>query len=114
MLHRVIGLLRLQPERKRSPERQREVEEISRGLALYHFDSCPYCVRVLRTLKRLDLQIELRNARLPFYQQELSLLGGRYQTPCLRIEKSEDGQKAQWLYESADIIRYLEGRFPMS
>jgi glutathione S-transferase len=88
------------------------VDEASRRLALYHFETCPYCIRVRRAIKRLGLQIELRNAHLPFYQQELSLQGGRYQTPCLRIEPLEDGDGVAWLYESADIIRYLEQRFP--
>ncbi|MGD8932251.1 MAG: glutathione S-transferase N-terminal domain-containing protein [Chromatiales bacterium] len=112
MWHRLFDLLGFKREGKRSPTRQREVDEASRGLALYHLEVCPYCVRVKRAIKRLDLQIELRDAHLPAYQQELRLQGGRFQTPCLRIGETDDGYKAQWLYESADIIRYLEQRFP--
>jgi glutathione S-transferase len=35
--------------------------------------------------------------------------GGKVQTPCLRIA-GEDGQ-VRWMYESGDIIRYLQQRF---
>jgi len=34
--------------------------------------------------------------------------GGKAQVPCLRIE-GESGQ-VQWMYESADIIRYLKSK----
>ena len=111
MLNRVISLFRSKPEKKRSPERQCQIDEASRRLALYHFETCPYCIRVKRTLKRLDLQIELRDAHLPFYQQELRRHGGNYQTPCLRIGQAEPDMPAQWLYESTEIIRYLEQQF---
>jgi glutathione S-transferase len=101
-------------QKRRSPERQKRVDEATRRLALYHFEACPYCIRVRRAIKRLDLRIELRNAHLPVYQQELRLQGGRYQTPCLRIDPTEHGKTAYWLYESADIIRYLEREFTES
>ena len=35
--------------------------------------------------------------------------GGDLKVPCLRVE---DGQgEVQWMYESGEIIGYLEGRF---
>ncbi len=76
-------------------------------LALYHFDSCPYCERVRAALGRLDLQIELRDVHSePEWRQELVRATGKQMVPCLRIEQ-EDG-RARWMHESADIIRYLE------
>ncbi|HBH35017.1 MAG TPA: glutaredoxin, partial [Gammaproteobacteria bacterium] len=42
--------------------------------------------------------------------EELRLQGGKYQTPCLKITDS-DGS-VQWMYESKDIIDYLDQRFP--
>ena len=30
-------------------------------LALYHFPTCPYCVRVFIALKRMGLKLEMRN-----------------------------------------------------
>lgn len=91
------------------------VEELSSGpsprsLALYHYDSCPFCVRVTRVLAGLDADIELRNTqRDPSHRKELIEGGGRSQVPCLRIE-GEDG-RVTWLYESGDIIKYLTAKF---
>ena len=34
--------------------------------------------------------------------------GGERKVPCLRIEH---GDRVEWMYESDDIIAYLEGRF---
>ncbi|MEN8165899.1 MAG: glutaredoxin [Pseudomonadota bacterium] len=102
--------LRWRAQRQRSPEEQQQVDSATRGLALYQFPYCPYCVKVGRTVRRLQLHIELRDAtNNPAHQQALRLEGGKLQTPCLRIEQA--GSETQWLYESADIIRYLEQRF---
>ena len=109
MWQRLINLFRSRPPVTRNPARQQQVDTATQGLALYHFNACPYCVRVRRAIKRLRLQIELRDAHHPTFQQELCLEGGLYQTPCLRIE-SED-HNTLWLYESSEIIRYLEQRF---
>jgi len=76
-------------------------------LALYHFDSCPYCEHVRGALRRLDLEVELRNVQTePKWGQELVSATGKQMVPCLRIE--QPGSAARWLHESADIIRYLE------
>lgn len=76
-------------------------------LALYHFDSCPYCERVRSALRRLDLEVELRDVEVyPKWRQELTAATGRQMVPCLRIEQPGGG--ARWLHESLDIIRYLE------
>lgn len=107
----LCGLLRGKPVVKRSPAEQSKVDAATRQLALYHFEACPYCVRVKCAINQLDLQIELRNAHQPAHQQELRLQGGLYQTPCLRIGTAENAESAQWLYESAAIIHYLEQRF---
>ena len=42
------------------------------------------------------------------YREELKNLGGKYQVPCLRI--SGNGEDT-WMYESSDIIHYLQQRF---
>jgi glutathione S-transferase len=76
------------------------------GLSLYHFDACPYCQRVRSAMKRLSLELELRDIQAqPKYRDELVAATGRQMVPCLRIES---GGKARWMHESADIIRYLE------
>ena len=79
-------------------------------LALYHFDACPYCQRVRSALKRIDLQIELRDIReQPTYREELVAATGRGTVPCLRIQEAPG--KARWMHESADIIAFLEQQF---
>ena len=79
-------------------------------LTLYHFTSCPFCLRVRMALKRLGLDIRYRNIRQdPDARAELLAEGGRTMVPCLRID-SPDG-KTVWMYESADIVRYLYHTF---
>jgi hypothetical protein len=40
---------------------------------------------------------------------ELLAGGGRLKVPCLRVVDAAGGES--WMYESKDIIDYLEGRF---
>ena len=44
-------------------------------------------------------------------RQELLQGGGKAVVPCLRIK---NGDSVDWLYESMDIIRYLDERFSTS
>lgn len=93
-----------------SPAVQAKLDAQTRALALYQFPACPFCVKVRFAMKRLGLHIETRDARrVPAYRQELLSGGGMIKAPCLRIA-GPDGE-VQWLYESGDIIRYLEQRF---
>lgn len=79
-------------------------------LTLYYFESCPFCIRVLRAMDLLGIEMNLRNVRQdPAYRQELVEGGGRSMVPCLRID-NPDGEPT-WMYESADIIEYLTRRF---
>lgn len=95
---------------QRPLETQAKVDQQTARLALYQFKACPFCVKVRFAIKRLGLHIVTRDAQNnPQYKKELVEQGGEYMVPCLRIEK-EDGTK-QWMYESADIIRYLTERF---
>jgi len=94
---------------KRSPEAQAEVERATANLALYQFHACPFCVKVRRSLHRLNLPVQLRDAKNGAeHRQALEQHGGRIKVPCLRIE--ENGQST-WLYESKAIIAYLDQRF---
>lgn len=81
-------------------------ERLMSRLSLYHFDSCPFCLRVRRELARMGLEIELRNIHSdPSRYQELVTGGGSQQVPCLRIE--HDDERVEWLYESSDIVAWL-------
>jgi glutaredoxin len=93
----------------RSPEAQARVAEESTSLALYQFNACPFCVKTRRAMHRLNLPIALRDAKNDeAHRSALLAGGGKVKVPCLRIE--ENGE-SRWMYESNDIIRYLENRF---
>ena len=79
------------------------------GLALYHFDGCPFCRRVRDALFALDLEIEQHNIHENARRyHELIEATGRSTVPCLRI----DGEgSSEWMHESADIVRYLREHF---
>ena len=94
---------------QRPAAEQARVVAAARGLSLYQFHACPFCLRVRRRLHRLNLPVSLRDAQHDAGRRaELLAGGGRIKVPCLRIE--EPGE-VRWLYESADIIAYLEARF---
>ncbi|MBI3541735.1 MAG: glutathione S-transferase N-terminal domain-containing protein [Deltaproteobacteria bacterium] len=88
-------------------EQQRALDARASKLALYQYEACPFCVKVRRHIERQALKIELRDALgNPVHARELVEQGGQKQVPCLRIQK-DDGS-TQWLYESSDIIAYLD------
>ena len=102
------------PKKGHRPEAaQKEVEAELAQLALYEFKACPFCIKVRRTLQRLNLPIELKDAKNnPEDRKALEVGGGRIKVPCLRIKSANESE--QWMYESNDIIAYLEKRFPVS
>ena len=94
----------------RPVEQQQQIDMQCRGLALYQFKTCPFCIKVRRVMRSLSLNIELRDAQHD-QQHRAALLqgGGQIKTPCLRI--TDEQGNSQWMYESDDIIRYLRQRF---
>jgi len=75
-------------------------------LALYHFDTCPFCVKTRQIIKKTSLDVELKDIRKgPQNRMELLKGGNKTQVPCLRIEQPNGETK--WLYESGDIIRFI-------
>jgi len=94
---------------KREPATQALVEQQAKGLSLYQFHACPFCVKTRRTLHRLNVPVALRDAKNNEQDRQTLLNeGGKIKVPCLRIE--EDG-KTTWMYESKVIIEYLNKRF---
>jgi len=97
---------------KHSAEQQKALDAKTAHLSLYQLPACPFCVKVRRALKRQGLSVEIRGinnneANLT----DLMTFGGQRMVPCLRIadkEAPKDHEKAQWLYESSDIIKYLQ------
>jgi glutaredoxin len=95
---------------KRSEEEQAAIKEQTKVLTLYQYRACPFCVKVRRTMKRQSLPIETRDAkRCEIAKQELLSGGGRLKVPCLRVVDAAGDEN--WMYESKDIIHYLEQRF---
>ncbi|MDD1014904.1 glutathione S-transferase N-terminal domain-containing protein [Pseudomonas rubra] len=94
---------------KRDPAAQAQVEQQAKGLSLYQFHACPFCVKTRRTLHRLNVPVALHDAKNNEQDRQTLLAeGGKIKVPCLRIE--EDG-KTTWMYESKVIIDYLSKRF---
>ena len=92
---------------KRDAGLQKIIDEQIAGLSLYQFKACPFCVKVRRALKRNSLNIPIYDAkRDEFRRGELLQGGGKIKVPCLRIE--EKNGDVRWMYESNDIIDYLE------
>jgi glutaredoxin len=95
---------------QRDPERQASIDQQTTELMLYQYEACPFCVKVRRAMKRHGLNIEVRDVkRNDVAKEDLLAGGGALKVPCLRIGEGE--QESQWMYESGDIISYLEGRF---
>jgi glutathione S-transferase len=93
----------------RSAEAQQRLEEACAGLTLYHFPTCPFCWRVRLAIKRLGLPIRLVNVmREPDARIDLMTRGGKLQVPCLHINTA---QGSHWLYESGDIVDWLQQNF---
>lgn len=75
-------------------------------LSLYQSPTCPFCVFTQQAIKKLNLEIVLKNIYdNPAYRDELIEHTGRSQVPCLRIQ-SADGED-KWMLESSIIINYL-------
>ena len=73
-----------------------------RSLALYKYDTCGYCARVLRAIERIGLEVELRDVvRSTAFRDELLAATGRTTVPCLVVDGAH-------LFESSDIVAWLE------
>jgi len=93
---------------KRSESEQAEVNKQVESLKLYQFYACPFCIKTRRTIKRLNLPMETRSAQADQFRAELLTGGGEIKVPCLRVK---EGDEITWMYESSDIMTYLDKRF---
>ena len=95
--------------RRRSAQGQAAVLQGAANLSLYQFHACPFCVKTRRALHRLNVPMTLHDAKNDAVQRErLRTEGGKIKVPCLHIQ---DQGQSRWLYESNEIIAYLEQRF---
>ena len=94
---------------KRNDEEQAKVDQETKILKLYQFYACPFCIKTRRAIKRLNLKVETRDAQTAGkFRKELEISGGKIKVPCLKLEGAGE---ATWIYESNDIIKYLDERF---
>jgi len=95
--------------KQRSPEEKSALQAKLNNHTLYEFKRCPFCVKVRREMKRLNIEIAQKDAKLSKeYEKELIDGGGKRQVPCLRIDQAGE---SKWMYESGDIINYLQSNF---
>ncbi|WP_296754382.1 glutaredoxin [Thiobacillus sp.] len=89
---------------------QHAIDARTQNLALYHYPTCPFCIKTRRAIRRLSLDIELRDARNDAaHRSALIAGGGKLQVPCLLIADAAGRQT--WLYVSDDINAYLNREF---
>ncbi|OGZ11663.1 MAG: hypothetical protein A3D67_00530 [Candidatus Lloydbacteria bacterium RIFCSPHIGHO2_02_FULL_51_22] len=74
-------------------------------LILYVKTHCPFCEKVLARAKELGITLEERNIAQAQYLDELMEKGGKRQVPFL-VDETHDMS----MYESDDIVEYLEGK----
>jgi glutaredoxin len=91
----------------RIESQQQQIDAILKDHSLYEFHACPFCVKIRRYLRKNSLNIDIRDAKNnKKYRSELEKLGGKIQVPCLRIKNNNNNNNI-WIYESNDIISYL-------
>lgn len=95
---------------RRAPAEQQEIDRQCRDIVLYQYRTCPFCVKVRQEMRRLSLKIEQLDAQHDTTNRnDLEQGGGQTKVPCLRI--TDEAGNTRWMYESAEIIGYLRGRF---
>jgi glutaredoxin len=102
-LQRPAGLVR-------TPEAQQSADAQCQSLVLYHYKTCPFCMKVRQEMRRLSLPIRHIDAQ-PDGSDRAALVagGGLAKVPCLKI--TDAAGASQWLYDSDKIVAYLRGRF---
>lgn len=94
----------------REPAQQAAVDSQCRSLALYQFNTCPFCMKVRQEMRRLSLNVERRDAQQEgAHRADLVSGAGQAKVPCLRI--TDASGNSQWLVESGAINAYLNERF---
>jgi len=104
----LLDLITRGTKEKRLPHEQQQVEKAVQELTLYQFFACPFCIKTRRAIYKMNLPIRKRSVSNAPYRDELAQGGGKVKAPCLRIQTPE---KDIWLYESSEIIKYLQQRF---
>lgn len=95
----------------RSSDEQCSLDRESRRIQLYFCKTCPVSIRIKRHCEHLGLRVVEKDVqRVNAYRNELINGGGEIRVPCLRVE-SRKGDAPRWMYESEQILEYLNRRF---
>jgi glutaredoxin len=116
-LRLVLGPVMLLKERATQPKglqrdaaAQAAVDLQCQSLALYQFNTCPFCIKVRQEMRRLSLPIEKRDAQHHVANRdELHQGSGATKVPCLKI--TEAYGETRWLQDSNAIVAHLRERF---
>jgi len=93
---------------QRTEAEQAKAQQAVAGHSLYQLNACPFCIKTRRAIHQLNIDIPLKDiGKNNEHREALANGGGLTMVPCLRIE--ENGE-TQWMYESGDIIKYLQER----
>ena len=119
-LRLVLGPVMLLKERLTQPKgvqrdaaAQAAVDLQCQSLALYQFNTCPFCIKVRQEMRRLSLPIEKRDAQHHVaHRDELHQGSGATKVPCLKILQANG--ETRWLQDSNAIVAYLRERFDAS
>jgi len=119
-LRLVLGPVMLLKERLTQPKgmqrdaaAQAAVDLQCQSLALYQFNTCPFCIKVRQEMRRLSLPIEKRDAQHHVANRdELQQGSGATKVPCLKI--SQANGETRWLQDSNAIVAHLRERFDTS
>ncbi|MEK7567790.1 MAG: glutathione S-transferase N-terminal domain-containing protein [Patescibacteria group bacterium] len=76
------------------------------NITLYAKTGCPYCAMVIHKLEELNMTWEEKNIANDEVAKDLIARGGKRQVPYI-IDK----EKGVEMYESADIVDYLEKNY---
>ena len=95
---------------QRDAASQAAVDLQCQSLALYQFNTCPFCIKVRQEMRRLSLPIDKRDAQHNAANRDALLQGsGATKVPCLKITDSNG--HTRWLQDSKAIVAYLRERF---
>jgi glutaredoxin len=116
-LRLVLGPVMLLKERLTQPKgvqrdaaAQAAVDLQCQSMALYQFNTCPFCIKTRQEMRRLSLPIEKRDAQHnAANRDELQQGTGATKVPCLKI--TDANGHIQWLQDSTAIVAYLRARF---
>jgi hypothetical protein len=91
-----------------SPAEAERRKGLAAGHVLMSFQVSPYSQKVRRAIRELQIPIPIRDVLEDDTAWNELMAGGKIDmVPCMRIE---EGGKVRWMYESADIIAYLQKR----